>query len=83
MYIFTHTHTHTHTKSVMGKLSSKLYINENNTNISFYQVYLQTFYENKLKYYRLDLIKEIFISFNDSLQITLESPASLSNSLFV
>ena len=39
----------------MGKLSSKLRKNENNTEISCYQDYLPKLHENILKYYRLNL----------------------------
>ena len=67
----------------MSKLLSKLHKNENNTDISFYQIYLLGLHENILKYYRLNLFKGITIVFNDSLQMNLEYPASLSNSLLV
>ena len=36
-----------------------------------------------LKYYRLNLFKEIAIGYNHSLQTTSESPASLSDGLLV
>ena len=39
----------------MIKLSSKLRRNENNTDISLYQIYLPKLYENILKYYKLNL----------------------------
>ena len=67
----------------MGKLSSKLHRNENNTDISFYQIYLPKLYESILKYYRLNLFKEIPIGFNHSPQITLKSPTGLFRGLLV
>ena len=67
----------------MSKLLSKLCKNENNTDISLYQTYLQKFHKNILRYNRLNLFKEITIGFNHSLHITPESPASLSNGLIV
>ena len=48
----------------MGKLLSKLCENENNTDTSLYQVYLPKLHENILKYYRLNLFKEITMGFN-------------------
>ena len=47
----------------MGKLSSKLDKNENNTDISLHQIYLSKLHENILKYY---LFKEITIGFDYS-----------------
>ena len=38
------------------QLSSKLREKENNTDISFYQIYLPKFHENSFKYYWLDLL---------------------------
>ena len=38
----------------MGQLSSELRINENNTDISLYQIYLPKLYEYILKYYRVE-----------------------------
>ena len=67
--------------SVMGQLSSKLYKNKNNTDISLYEMYKPKLHDNILKYYRLNLFKEIAIVFNHSLQVTLESPANFSDSL--
>ena len=66
----------------MGKLSSKLRKNENNTDISFYQIYLPKLYENIFKYYRLNLFKEMTIFFNHSILTTSES-TSLSDGLHV
>ena len=68
---------------VMGKPSSKLRKNENNTDSRFYQIYLPKLHEKVLKYYRLDLSKEIAIGFKHSLQTITESPASLFKSLLV
>ena len=62
---------------------SKLCKNENNIDISLYQIYLPKWHENIMKYYRLNSFKEITIGFNHSLQMTSESPASLSNGLLV
>ena len=67
----------------MGKLLSKLYKNEKNTDISFYQIYLPKLHKNIFKYYRLNLFKEITIDFNHDLLMTLVSPASLSDCLLV
>ena len=58
----------------IGKLSSKLRKNSNNADISFYQVYLPNLHDKILKYYRLNLLKEIAISFNHGLQMSSESP---------
>ena len=66
---------------VTDKLSSKLRQNKNNTNSSLYQIYLPKLHGNFLKYYRLDLFKEITIDFNHGFQTTLQSPASLSDGL--
>ena len=68
-------HTCTHRVSAMCKLSSDVCKNENNFDISLYQIYQPKSQENILKYYRLNLFKENIIEFNDSHQITLESPA--------
>ena len=46
-------------------------------------MYLAKLYENILKYYRLTLFKVIVFDFNNGLQTTSESPASLSYSLLV
>ena len=35
----------------MGRLMSKFYKNENNTDIALYQVYLPMFHENIMKYF--------------------------------
>ena len=67
----------------MSKLLSKLHKNQNSTDTSLYQIYLPKLHEDTLKYYRLDLFKEIAIFFNDSLQMSLESPTSISNDLLV
>ena len=48
----------------MGKLSFKLRQNENNSEISLYHIHLARLNENILKYYWLDLFKEIAIGFN-------------------
>ena len=45
----------------MSKLSCKLHKNENNLDISFYQIYLPKLLKNILKYYWLNLFKEIAI----------------------
>ena len=74
---------HDITKGVIGKLSSKFHKNENNIDISLYQIYLPKLHENILKYLRLNLFKEITIGFNASLQTTSESPASISNGLLI
>ena len=55
--------------------------NENNTDISFYSIYLPKLHENILKYYRLNSSQEITIYFNCSLQSTLDSSASFLDSL--
>ena len=60
----------------MGKHTSKLYKNRNNTDILFYQIYLQKLYEHNLKYNSLNSFKEIAISFNNCLQTISESLAS-------
>ena len=60
----------------MGKLSFKWRKNQNKS-VSLYQIYLPKLHENILKYYKLDLLKEITIGFNYILQTTLESPAWL------
>ena len=59
-----YTHTYTHSQGAIGKFLSKLCKNENNTNISLYQIYLPKLQENILKYYRFNLFKEIAIDFN-------------------
>ena len=48
----------------MGKLSSKLHKNENNTGVSLFQIYLPIIHENILKHFRLDWFKKVAISFN-------------------
>ena len=48
----------------------------------FFQIYLPKLHEN-IKYYWLNLFKEIAINFNRSLQTTSESPTSLSDALFL
>ena len=65
----------------MSQLLSKLDKNENNANISLYQIYLPKLYLNFWKYYGLNLFKEIAIGFN--FQMTLESPVSLFDNLLV
>ena len=52
----------------MGKLTSKLRKHENNSDILLYQIYLPKFHVNILKYYRLNIFKEIVISFKKDLQ---------------
>ena len=63
----------------MGELSSKLYKNKNNTDISD----LSELHENILKKYKLNLFKEIAVDFNHSLQMTSESSVSFSDGLFI
>ena len=41
---------------------------ENNIDISLYQIYLPKLHENILKFYRLNLFKEIVIGSNHGLQ---------------
>ena len=65
----------------MGKLSSKLRKNENYTDILPYQIYFSKLSENLLKYYWLNVFKEIATDFNPGFQTTTESPTGLSNSL--
>ena len=67
----------------MGKVSSKLHKNENNTDIVLYQIYLPQILENIFKYYVLNSFKEIDIGFKRSLQTTSESPASLTDGLLL
>ena len=67
----------------MGKLSSKSHKNENNTYLSFYQVCLPKLYENILKTYKLNLFKEISISFKHGLQANSKSPASFPDGVLV
>ena len=67
----------------MGKQWFELCQNINNSNISLYQMYLQKSHKNILKYYRLNLFKEIAIYFHHSFQMALQSPASLSKKLLV
>ena len=43
----------------MSKLSTTLRKNENNTDVLLYQIYFPKLHENILKYYRLNLFKEI------------------------
>ena len=62
-------------------MTSKLY--KNDIAISLFKVYLPKLLENILKYYCLDLFKEITIDFNYCFHTTRESPASLSNGLLV
>ena len=62
----------------MGKLSTELCKKENNTDISLYQIKL---HENILKYWGLDLFKEITIGFNHDQKMTSESLASFSDGL--
>ena len=58
IYIYIYRERARERKAVMGELS-KLHKNENNTDISLSQIYLWKFNENILKYYTLDLFKEI------------------------
>ena len=69
--------------AIMDKLPSKFYKNENNTDISLYQLYLSKLNENILKYERWNLFKEINISFNHWLQMILEFSESLSDNPFI
>ena len=70
-------------QGVIGKLSSKLHKNENNTDILLYQIYLPKLHKNILKNCRLNFFKEIATSSNQGLQTTLESFASFFECLFV
>ena len=70
-------------QSAMSKLSSKSCKIQNDTDISLYQIYLPKLLENILKFYRLDLFKEIAICFNHGHQTTSESPESISDGLLV
>ena len=67
----------------MIKLSSNLCINENNAALSLYEGDLPKLSENILKCYRLNLFQEIVISINHGPQLTIESPASLSDGLLI
>ena len=51
--------------------------------ITLYQIYWEKLHENILRFYRLNIFKEITIGFNYGLQMTLESPASLSDGIVV
>ena len=62
---------------MMAKLSELC----KNENISRYQIYLPKLHENILN--TINLFKEITIGFSHSFQMTLESPASLLDGLFV
>ena len=53
--------------------------NENNTDISLYQIYLPNLQENILKYYWFNLFKEIFISFNYGFETISKSSVRLSD----
>ena len=64
----------------MSNLSSKLLKNENTPDISFYLIYLPKLLENILNFYRLNLFKEKTTGFNNGLQTTKESLASLRDS---
>ena len=59
---------------IQGKLLSKLYKMKKSSDILICQVYLPKLHENVLKYYRLNLFKEIAISYNHGLKMTSESP---------
>ena len=63
----------------MRKMLSKFHKNENNTDISFYQLYLSKLPKNLLKYQRLKFILKIFICFYPERQTTSESPANLAD----
>ena len=67
----------------MSKISSKLRQKENNTDISLYQIYLPKLHENISKYYRLNLFEEIAPGFSHCFEMSSESPANLSDGLFV
>ena len=58
----------------MGILLFELRKNENNTDVSLYQTYSLKLHENILKYYKLDLFKEIDISLNHAPLTTSEPP---------
>ena len=55
----------------MGKLKSKLCKSENDMDILLYWIYLPKLHENILKYYRLNLFKEIVLGINHGHQMTL------------
>ena len=59
----------------MGKLSPKLRKNENNI------ISLIRLHENILKYFLLDLFKELAIRFSHVFQTTSQSPVSLFDGL--
>ena len=61
---------------------SKLRKNEKNAKISLYKIYLPKVHENIMECYRLNLFKEVAIGFNYGLQMTSETPTSLSNGVF-
>ena len=67
----------------MGKLASKWRKNENNTDISLYQICLLKLHENIWKNFGLNLFKEIAIGFNYGLQTFSESAANFSDSLLI
>ena len=81
----THTHTcaHTYTEGVMGSLLSKLQKNDNNVDISLYQVYSPKLHKDILKYNGFILFKEIAIGFNHGPQMTSDPSVSFSDSLLV
>ena len=54
-------------------MSSKLHKREHSTDILLYHIYLPKLQENILKYYQLDLFKEITIGWILGFQMTLES----------
>ena len=66
----------------MDQLSSKLCKNENNRHLTLTDIF-NKINENLLKYYTLNLFKEIAIDFNQGLQTSWKSPAKLSDSLLV
>ena len=66
----------------MGKILSTLRKNKYITNISLHQIYLPNFYENILKYYRLNPFKVTIIYFKHNVQMTSECE-SLSDGFLV
>ena len=73
-YIYIYIYIYVYIQGALDKLSSKLKKKEINSNISFYHIYLQTFHEIISKYYRSNKLIEITMSFNYSLQSTVDSP---------
>ena len=68
---------------LLCKFPSELDKIGNDPDISHNHIYLLKLHGNILKYYRLNLLKEIVNNFSHGLQSTLESPASFFNGLLV